>query len=395
MTYDVQQLIEKCGIYQEYGKSQPLIGTTQELSPFPWHMLATDLFYWKRMDFLIVADVFSKYIIVRKLPNSTSAAVCIELSMIATELGLHHIIRSDNGPCYNSKEFQQFLQSCSITHQTSSPNHPRSNGFVERMVGVAKKLMDKAGKEGKPWISGLFNYTVTPQSGSIASPLQLLTQRTPREKNLPQLPSALGAPEMHQTHQELIKRQGNKPERNCIELAPGTPVWVQHRQNATWEPAIVINQCALNSYWIMQENGAEQPKVYRHTRTMLKIRCTPTEGEQTAQMKEWTTETRNIKSNVPAIPYGTRDCVTENSQRFASSNTVQLPLPRLDLPDSENLSENREESQIAEPLCTDGTTLDNTPDAQNAQCTPYAPWIHKSTHENFGKAAMSFSDFYL
>ena len=182
MTYNIQQLIEKCTICQEHGKSQPIIGTTQELPPFPWHTLATDMFYWKRMDFLIVADVFSKYIIVRKLPNSTSAAVCIELSMIVTELGLPHIIRSDNGPCYNSKEFQQFLQHYNITHQTSSPNHPRSNGFVEKMVRVAKKLMDKAGKEGKPWISGLFDYRVTPQSGSIASPLQLLTQCTPREK---------------------------------------------------------------------------------------------------------------------------------------------------------------------------------------------------------------------
>ena len=138
---------------------------------------------------------------------------------------------------------------------------------------------------------------------------------------------------MHQTHQEVIKRQGNKPERNYIELAPGTPVWIQHRQNATWEPATMVNPCAPNSYWIMQENGAEQPKVYRHTRTMLKIRSTPTEGEQTAQMKEWTTETRSIESNISAIAYGTRDCVIENSQRHVSSNTVQLPLPSLDLPD--------------------------------------------------------------
>ena len=200
MTYDIQQLIEKCMICQEYGKSQPLIGTTQELPPFLWHTLATDLFYWKRMDFLIVPDVFSKYILVRKLPNSTSAAVCIELSMIVTELCLLHIIRSDNSPYYNSKDFQQFLQCYSIMHQTSSPNHPRSNGFTERMVGVAKKLMDKAGKEGKPWISGLFDYRVTPQSDSIASPLQLITQCTPREKNSPKLLSALGAPEMHQTN---------------------------------------------------------------------------------------------------------------------------------------------------------------------------------------------------
>ena len=149
ITYDIQQLIENCMNCQENGKSQPLIGATQEQPPFPWHTLVTDLFYWNRMDFLIAADVFSKYILVRKLPNSTSMAMYIELSLNVTELGLPHIIKSDNGPCYNSKEFQQFLQCYSITHQTSSPNHPRSNGFVERMVGVAKKLMDKAGKEGK------------------------------------------------------------------------------------------------------------------------------------------------------------------------------------------------------------------------------------------------------
>ena len=84
-----------------------------------------------------------------------------------------------------------------------------------------------------------------------------MAQHRPREKNLPQLPSALGVPEMHQTHQELIRRQGNKPEREYQKLLPGTPVWVQHRQNVTWEPAIVVNQAnAPNSCWIMQENGA-------------------------------------------------------------------------------------------------------------------------------------------
>ena len=145
---DIQQLIEKCMICQEYGKSQPLIGATQGPPPFPWHTLVTDLLYWKRMDFLIVADVFSKYILVRKLPNSTSTVVCIELSMIVTEFGLPHISKSDNGSCYSSKEFQQFLQCYSITHQTSSPNHPRSNCFTERMVGVAKNLKDKTGSEG-------------------------------------------------------------------------------------------------------------------------------------------------------------------------------------------------------------------------------------------------------
>ena len=129
--------------------------------------------------------------------------------------------------------------------------------------------MDKAGSEGKPWISGLYEYRVTPQSGSIASPLQLITQHTPREKDLPQLLSTLGAQEMYETHQELIRRQQNKPEKNYIELTPGMPVWVQHRQNMSWEPATVVSQCNSNSYWIMQENSTDQPKVYRRARTSV------------------------------------------------------------------------------------------------------------------------------
>ena len=330
MTCDVQELIERCIICQEHGRSQSIIGTTQELPPFPWHTLATNIFYWKRMDFLIVADVFSKYFLVRKLANSTSAAVCAELATIVTELGLPHIIRSDNGPCYNSKEFQQFLQRYNITHHTSSPHHQRSNGFIERMVRVAKKFMDKTGKEGKPWISGLYEYRVTPQSGTIASPLQLITQHTPREKDLPQLPSTLGAQEMYQTQQELIKRQGNKPEKSYIELTEGTPVWVQHRQNATWEPATVVSQCTTNSYWIMQENGTEQPKVYRRTRSMLKIRSTPTEAKQTGYMNSQSTEPEKAEFHTPAIPNMVRDCVQENSLENVSPDPVQMTLPTSD-----------------------------------------------------------------
>ena len=82
------------------------------------------------------------------------------------------------------------------------------------MVAVAKKLMDKAGSEGKLWISGLYEYRVTPQSGSIASPLQLIPQRTLREKDLPQLPSTLGAQEMYETpsrtHQKAAEQAREK-----------------------------------------------------------------------------------------------------------------------------------------------------------------------------------------
>ena len=103
-------------------------------------------------------------------------------------------------------------------------------------------------------------------------------------------------------------------------------------------------------------------------------------------MREWSTETDNTEFHIPAIPYGNRNVTVKNSQEHSSPSSLVLPLPTLDILESKNFSENREESQIAEPLCTSGTTLGNAPNAPNApvQC--------KSTRENFGKPAKKHSD---
>ena len=128
-------------------------------------------------------------------------------------------------------------------------------------------------------------------------------------------------------------------------------------------------------------------RMYRHTRSMLKIRSTPTDDEKKAQMREWSTETDNAKFHIPAICYWNRNITVENSQGHYLSSGLALPLQTLDLPESENFSENREESQIAEAqLCTSGTTLGNAPD------TPITPGTCKSTCENFGKPAKKYSD---
>ena len=348
--------------------------------------------FWQQIsftekDFLIVADVFSKYFLVRKLANSSSAAVCAEIATIVTELGLPHIIRSDNGPCYNSKEFQQLLQCYNITHHTSSPHHPRSNGFVERMVGVAKKLMDKAGSKGKPWISGLYDYRVTPQSGSIASPLQLITQCTPREKDLPQLPSTLGAQEMYETHQELIRRQQHKPEKNYIELTPGMAVWVQHRQNTSWEPATVVSQSSSNSYWIMQENGTDQPRVYRRTRSMLKIRCT--DIRETRHNYSQSTESEKAKFQTPSTSNEARNYVKHNSVEKISQDLVHPT--KSDTASTSLFSESEEREKIA----ADVPAPAPAPTLETVEEQSHTPGSRKSMRKKFGRPTSTYSDFYM
>ena len=55
-------------------------------------------------------------------------------------------------------------------------------------------------------------------------------------------------------------------------------------------------------------------------------------------MREWSTETDNAEFHIPAIPYGNRNLTVKDSQGHSSPSGLVLPLPTLDLPDSENFS---------------------------------------------------------
>ena len=98
-------------------------------------------------------------------------------------------------------------------------------------------------------------------------------------------------------------------------------------------------------------------------------------------------EKEKAEFQAPAVLNGNRNITVENSQDGSSSGGMQLPLPKLDLPNSQNFSEMRKEDcQLAESLCTSDTTLENVPSAANApvQC--------KSTRKNFGQEPKRFRD---
>ena len=125
---------------------------------------------------------------------------------------------------------------------------------------------------------------------------------------------------MYDTHQEVLKRQPDRPERSYIELTPGMAVWVQHKENTSWEPAIIASQISPNSYWIMQENGDDQPKLYRQTRSMLKIRCT--EVQKPNMEYSQLTESHKAKFHSPYTLNEERNYVRCNSVDEISRDLV-------------------------------------------------------------------------
>ena len=140
------------------------------IPPHPWHTLGTDLFYFRKHDFIVLIDYFSKFLIIRKLHNSTSSAVIKELGLIFSEFGMPFILRSDNGPCYTSSEFQFFLKEWEIQGITPSPYYHQSNGLAESMVKTSKTLIKKVLQQHKPWFWLLNEHRLTPLSDTIPSP---------------------------------------------------------------------------------------------------------------------------------------------------------------------------------------------------------------------------------
>ena len=148
---DIAETVEKCILCQENNSTTSVKHHyLSDVPPHPCHTLGTDLFYYKKMDFLLLVDYFSKFLIVRRIPNSATGAVKKELQDIFTEFGNPFMLRSDNGPCYASEKFKFYLQKLKIDHLTSSPHYTQSNGLAEAMVKVTKNLIEKAILQGKP-----------------------------------------------------------------------------------------------------------------------------------------------------------------------------------------------------------------------------------------------------
>ena len=279
--------MEKCGICQVSSKAAKPVGNVSDVPPHAWHTLGTNLFYWNKIDYLVIGDYFSKYPIVRRLPNSSTHTMIKGLVLVFTELGRPFILRSDNGPCYSSREFHNFLSFYQVHHITSSPHYPQSNGFAEALVGITKKLMEKSVKDGKLWNYGLMQYRTTPISSTLPSPLEMLTGRRPHS-SLPQLPSSIGKNmETSRIREELLRRQPNTSTGAHMDLDPGQHVFVKEVSGNIWK-ITTVDQPAVepNSYWVRFPDNS----ILRRTRSMIKPRSLPSHFELQAEAQPWNFE---------------------------------------------------------------------------------------------------------
>ena len=116
------------------------------------------------------------------MPSITSACTIDKLRIVFSTHGLPWKVVTDNRPSFTSEEFRTFLSNNGITHVTTAPYHPSSNGLAERAVQTFKQGVKRTpGATLQERISKfLFHYRITPQTTTGVPPATLLLGCCPR-----------------------------------------------------------------------------------------------------------------------------------------------------------------------------------------------------------------------
>ncbi|XP_014676436.1 PREDICTED: uncharacterized protein K02A2.6-like [Priapulus caudatus] len=147
---NIDELVRKCKQCQEHmphQRREPLI--PHEIPITLWTKIGMDLFELDRVQYLIMVDYHSKFPVVHRLASTTSSSVANAITGIFSLLGSPTEVMSNNGPQFVSAAFQQMCKEWGITHTTSSPRYPQSNGLVERMVQTVKRNHKKDRQQEK------------------------------------------------------------------------------------------------------------------------------------------------------------------------------------------------------------------------------------------------------
>ena len=128
--------------------------------------------------------------------------------------GTPKVVKSDNGPPFQSTEFAEYALLSGFKHHRVTPLTPEANGEAERFVRTIKKSTRAAKMENKYWKYEMYaflrNYRATPNASTKVPPATAMIGR-PIKTGLPQTsnrrPTAV---ERHVKANDLLAKQSMK-----------------------------------------------------------------------------------------------------------------------------------------------------------------------------------------
>ena len=130
---------------------------------------------------LVVVDEHSRFPEVEIVHSTSARAAIPKLDKIFATHGIPKVVKTDNGPPFNSEDFSMFAKYLGFTHRKITPYWPEANGEAERFMKTLKKALRTSTAEGKPWRQELWRfmrqYRATPHVTTKVSPAKALFRR--------------------------------------------------------------------------------------------------------------------------------------------------------------------------------------------------------------------------
>ncbi|XP_038047666.1 uncharacterized protein LOC119725212 [Patiria miniata] len=189
--------------------------------------------------------------VVHRLRDTKSATVVGVTSRTLGMFGAPAEIISDNFQQFVGAPHQDMCASWGISHITSSPRYPQSNGFVERSVRTVKALIKRCQKSKQNVDKALLNLRATPIDSKLPYPAEILFGRPP----------CISLPSRRRMKADYDRRH------SANELPPlhvGQKVRILDQDSRAWLPAEVTTVCReTRSCKVATPNGS----ILRRTRS--------------------------------------------------------------------------------------------------------------------------------
>lgn len=242
---DIETITQGCSECQKFQVSQQketLDPIVTDIPNIPWHTIGSDFFQYEQQDYLIIADYYSKFLIVEKMSANPDSDVAAKFTRkMFSMFGIPNRIISDNGGQFIGKAYQKMVKDYGIAHNSSSPRHPKSHGFIESQVKIAEKLLKKS-KDFNMFNDALLSHRTTPLGPDMPSPAELLFNRK-IQGNLPIHTKFSGSENIIKTrnaNQEKINENYNKSAKDLKELNVNETIYYQDVAKRQWIPGTII-----------------------------------------------------------------------------------------------------------------------------------------------------------
>ncbi len=108
MVRQIEDMINRCSVcakYQKKNQAEPLV--PHKMPDRPWAKVGSDIFEYKKKDYVLYVCYYSKFAKVVPLPSATSKGAITTAKSVFARHGIPDELVSDNGPQYDSAEFAQ------------------------------------------------------------------------------------------------------------------------------------------------------------------------------------------------------------------------------------------------------------------------------------------------